>query len=629
MGLNRINGYELLTKIIEKGENMQKTKKIRKYVIRVICFVCLVMLPMTTLNAASSLKLKYDGKTVTYKKSTVKFTVNGTEVSQGNAKGLIIDNIAMGYYKAVFEKSLGANCVYDSDKKILIISKFDKKVELTLGSKTAYVNGKKKTLETAPRKVTYVKDNITRILVPVRFVAESLGYSYTWTNSKATGAIKCNWIEYERDGNIYKYTGSKVKSSYNGKNISYGSMPGMIVSGSAVVNAKKVFSTTMGLSYTFSSKNNTLTLKNDNTKVVFTMNSTKVLVNGEEDKVSIAPFRLKNCANGTAYTMVPAKYTAEIFGYEYNWNNKTVTSEIYQEGAVNGLTAAADASICFTLPKAVSSGAVKNSDKYWNKNFTITINGDYREYLKKHPISIRNKVVTKYAVALNSSGNTQITFTTSKLQGYKVNVKEDVVWIDVGNPKDIYENIVVLDCGHGGYDSGAVGGSAKEKELTYKILYTYAKTYFNKESSKVKAYWTRHDDTYVSLYDRAAYAKNIGADLFISLHMNSASASAKGTEVFYSLSNNSKLKNGLNSQTMASMFLKSMVSVMGTTNRGVKTAKYVVIHKNTVPAVLIELGFISNSSERAKLTNTSYQKKAAKKIYETTEEIFKKYPTGR
>lgn len=608
---------------------MQKTKRIKKYVISVICLMCLFMLPMTNSKAATSLQLKYDGKTVTYKTSTIKFTVNGKEVSMGNAKGLIIDNVAMGYYKAIFERDLGATCVWESSKKKLTISKFDNTVELTLGSKTAYVNGKKKTLETAPRKITYVKANITRLMVPVRFVAENLGYSYTWTNSSVTGAIKFDWIEYEKDGKIYKYSGSKVKSSYNGQNITYGSMPGMIVSGSAVVNARKVFSTTMGLSYTYSSTKKTLTLKNDSTKVVFTMDSNKVLVNGVEDTVSVAPFRIKNCANGSTYIMVPARYTAEIFGYEYNWNSKTLTSEIYQKGTISGLTAAANASICFTLPKAVSATAVKDTDQYWNKKFVITINGDCRAYLKEHPVSIRDKVVTKYAVTLNASGNTKITFTTSKLQGYKVNVKDDVVWIDVGNPKDIYQNIVVLDCGHGGYDSGAIGGTAKEKDLNYTILYTYAKTYFNKATSTVKAYWTRHDDTFVSLTDRAAYAKSIGADLFISLHMNSASSTAKGTEVFYSTSNNSTLKNGLNSKTMASTFLKNLVSVMGTTNRGVKTANYVVIYKNTVPAILIELGFISNSSDRAKLTNATYQKKAAKSIYDTTVDIFKKYPTGR
>lgn len=616
--------------MIEKGENMQKRKKIRGDIVRVICFVCLLMmLPVTISNAATALKLNYDGKNVTYKKSTVKFTVNGTEISQGSVKGLIIDNVAMGNYKSIFENGLGATCVWDSTKTKLTISKFDKTVELTAGSKIAYVNGKKKTMDTAARNIKYIDANITRLMVPVRFVAENLGYTYTWNNASVTGAIKYDWLEYEKENSIYKYSGSKVKCSYNGDNISYGSMPGMIVSGSAVVNAKKVFATTLGLSYSYSSTKNTLTLKNDSTKVVFTLDSKKVLVNGVQDTVSVAPFRIKNCANGSNYIMVPARYTAEVFGYEYTWNNKSITSEICQKGFVKELTGAADASICFTLPEKISSNDIKDTDKYWNKKFTITINGDYVKYLKEHPVSIRNSVVTKYAVALNASGNTKITFTTSKLQGYKVNVENDVVWIDVGNPKDIYQNIVVLDCGHGGYDSGALGGTAKEKDLNYTILYTYAKSYFNKSTSNVKAYWTRHDDTFVSLNDRAAYAKSIGADLFISLHMNSASSTAKGTEVYYSVSNNNTLKNGLNSKTMASMFLKEMISVMNTTNRGVKTANYVVIYKNTVPAILIELGFISNDSDRAKLTNTTYQKKAAKKIYETTEEIFKNYPTGR
>lgn len=615
--------------MVGKGECMQRTRKIKGYLLKIICILCLFIFPVTTTNAASTLKLNYDGKTVTYKKATAKFTVNGSEVSVGNAKGLIIDNIALGYYKAIFEKGLGADCIWNGDKTKLTISKFDNKVELTMGSKTAYVNGKKKTLDTAPRKVKYVAANITRVLVPVRFVAENLGYSYNWVDSKVTGEIKYKWLEYEKDGEINRYTGSKVKCSYNGQNISLGNMPGMIVSGSAMVNVKKVFSGTIGVSYSYSSSKKTITLKNDDTKVVYTLDSNKVLVNGTEEKVSVAPFLLKNCINDVNYLMVPARYTAEILGYEYKWNNKTVTSEIYQEEVVDSLASAANASICFTLPKAVSSTAIKHTDKYWSNQFVVTINGDLRSHLKKYPISIRDKVVTKYGITLNASGNTQITFTTSKLQGYKINTENNVVWIDVGNPKDIYQNIVVLDCGHGGHDSGAIGGSAKEKDLNYKILYTYAKSYFNKDSSNVKAYWTRYNDSFVSLNDRAAYAKNIGADLFISLHMNSASSTAKGTEVFYSTSNNSTLKNGLNSKTMAGMFLNSMVSVMGSTNRGVKTAKYVVIHKNTVPAVLIELGFISNSSDRAKLTNESYQKKAAKKIYETTEEIFKKYPTGR
>ena len=146
----------------------------------------------------------------------------------------------------------------------------------------------------------------------------------------------------------------------------------------------------------------------------------------------------------------------------------------------------------------------------------------------------------------------------------------------------------------------------------------------------MKAYWTRYDDTFVTLNDRAAYAKSVGADLFISLHMNSAtSTSANGTEVFYSTSNNKTLSNGLNSKKVATYFQTNLVSSLGMNSRGVKTANYVVIYKNTVPAVLVELGFISNSSDRQKLADASFQKKSAKKIYQLTEDIFEDYPTGR
>ena len=221
-------------------------------------------------------------------------------------------------------------------------------------------------------------------------------------------------------------------------------------------------------------------------------------------------------------------------------------------------------------------------------------------------------------------------FTTSKLQGYKIHTKDNYIWIDVGNPKNIYKNIVVLDCGHGGSDPGAQSGGYNEKDITYSILYTYAKSYFNSAESDVKAYWSRYNDTFVTLSDRAAYANSIGADLFISLHMNSATnTAAKGTEVYYSTNNNTKQKNGLTSQKMASLFESNLVSAMGTVNRGVKTANYTVIYKNTVPAVLIELGFISNSSDRANLVDTTFQKKAAKNIYQTTRQIFQQYPTGR
>ena len=612
---------------------MKDKKKIWNKLLKMLFVMALIMLPTLSAFATTNLKLVYDGKTVNYNNSTVKFTLNGKNIALNNTPGIILNNNSMGYYVDVFKKGLNAECSYDSSKKKLTIKKFENTVVMTLNSKTAYVNGKKKTMDMAVKKVKYCSAGVTRIMVPVRFVAENLGYTYNWLSSSKTGAIKYNWLETYKDGAWGKYTGSKVNTIYNGKKISYGNMPGMIIDGTCVVDANKVFKKTMGLGCVYDSKAQTITLNNDENTIVYTVGSKEVLVNGEKKEVSTAALRIKNRVDSKYYLMVPAKFTATTFGYQYQWTSKTKTIEICDEIYVNSSAAAATASgasIYFTLPAEIDATKVKNTDYYWKKQFTVSIPGDYVDYYKKNPVEIKNNVITSCSVTLTTNGRTKFTFKTSKLQGYKVYVENGVIWIKVGQPKEIYKNIVVLDCGHGGYDSGAIGGGYKEKDFTFSILYSYAKSYFNKSTSNIKAYWTRYNDSFVTLNDRAAYAKSVGADLFISLHMNAAtSTSAKGTEVFYSTVNNKTLANGLNSKKVATYFEKNLSSSLGMNSRGVKTANYVVIKKNTVPAVLVELGFISNSSDREKLADEDFQKKSAKKMYELTEDIFEDYPTGR
>ena len=80
---------------------------------------------------------------------------------------------------------------------------------------------------------------------------------------------------------------------------------------------------------------------------------------------------------------------------------------------------------------------------------------------------------------------------------------------------------------------------------------------------------------------------------------------------------------------MATMFKNNLVSHLGMNNRGVKSAGFYVIKRNTVPAVLIELGFLSGSSDYSKLTSQTFQKNSAKVIYDTINQLFETYPTGR
>ena len=112
--------------------------------------------------------------------------------------------------------------------------------------------------------------------------------------------------------------------------------------------------------------------------------------------------------------------------------------------------------------------------------------------------------------------------------------------------------------------------------------------------------------------------------------MNSATRkSANGTEVYYSVSNNKTSFSGITSKAMANLFRTQLLADLKTTNRGTKTAAYYVLKHNTVPAILIELGFISGNSDYSKLTNATFQKNAANSIYKSIQTMFQTYPTGR
>ena len=286
-------------------------------------------------------------------------------------------------------------------------------------------------------------------------------------------------------------------------------------------------------------------------------------------------------------------------------------------------------SMSIPRPENVTIEQVTNKDLYASKRFKIIIEGDYVDFYTQNPIIINNNSVKNVSISKNDT-STIITVKTSSIRGYKIYEQRNSFVVSIGAPKKIYRSIVVLDAGHGGYDPGASNKNTDEKDLTFKIAYTLMKKYFSQNAPDIKVYWTRTTDSYITLANRTAFAKSVGADAFISLHMNSAeSSSANGTETYYSVSNNSKSFGGITSQKMANLFQDKLIQDLKLKDRGTKTAGYYVIKHNTVPAILIELGFLSGSTDYNRLVNASFQKKAAKSIYEGIVSMFETYPTGR
>ncbi|MCI2253861.1 N-acetylmuramoyl-L-alanine amidase [Domibacillus sp. PGB-M46] len=172
------------------------------------------------------------------------------------------------------------------------------------------------------------------------------------------------------------------------------------------------------------------------------------------------------------------------------------------------------------------------------------------------------------------------------------------------------EQTIILDPGHGGSDPGAIGFGLHEADV---VLTTGLKVNNLLKDTPFNVKMTRSTDTFITLANRAAFANKNNGDIFVSIHANAASPSASGTETFYSAASNSQ--NAADSKLLATKIQSRMIAAWNLNNRGVKTASYYVLKNNTVPAALLELGFITNKTDNDKLKSDYWLNVMSKAIY--------------
>ncbi len=158
------------------------------------------------------------------------------------------------------------------------------------------------------------------------------------------------------------------------------------------------------------------------------------------------------------------------------------------------------------------------------------------------------------------------------------------------------KKVVVIDVGHGGKDSGAIGiNSIQEKDVVQNVakeIIRLNKMIFNNE---LDIYLTRYKDTLISLSDRSRLAKTLNANIFVSLHCNASSNNSKGIEVYVHNSDNSNIKTSI---VLGASILNESTQKLGLKKRGVKFADFQVLRETTFcPAVLVEMGFLTNPVE--------------------------------
>lgn len=163
---------------------------------------------------------------------------------------------------------------------------------------------------------------------------------------------------------------------------------------------------------------------------------------------------------------------------------------------------------------------------------------------------------------------------------------------------------VIIDAGHGGYDGGARAVSGRrEKDLALDTAKRVARIL---RSKGLRVIETRSGDYFVPLGRRTEISNSTGRAIFVSIHYNWARRrGARGLETYYY---------SYRSKRLAANILKEIRGAYPTANRGVKSARFYVLRNNRRPAVLLELGFLSNPLDNRYAQSWYYRKRLAERI---------------
>lgn len=286
----------------------------------------------------------------------------------------------------------------------------------------------------------------------------------------------------------------------------------------------------------------------------------------------------------------------------------------------------------------------------YDEQFIFLINSPYYTF-KNETFSMHYPLVRKasklYLPSFFVSDQLVLHFPTS------VTVKGKLLTVEV--PRDNRVMRIVLDPGHGGKDPGAVGRKAHGQEKVINLGVALKLKKLLEQELGITVLLTRSDDRFVSLQDRTKYANDERADLFVSLHTNSSKDSkARGLETYYLSTAQSSdaraveaLENGVvelfeggtaakskyddlnfilsdlsqtehleSSNNLANSIQQNIVAGTQSYDRGVKQANFYVLRGAFMPAILVEMGFISNGDEEYLLLNGEYQERMARTIFE-------------
>lgn len=359
-------------------------------------------------------------------------------------------------------------------------------------------------------------------------------------------------------------------------------------------------------------------------RLVFDLPNTKSLV--DEQYVAVDGQYMKEVRT-SQFTNTTSRVVLEMKGqpdYEVIHLNDTTTriqlhKNVYENieyAKLNGIP-----SIVLAKKDGIKIENINFTNDYMKRKLTVTMPGNYAEFFTAQNINIYNGVFDTIQIQNNGANQTVMSFNMESVYEFVVEETEQFIAIKAYKPKQIYDHVLVVDPGHGDSDPGAIGrGKVYEKTVNLEVSILLKE--IADADDKYKIYFTRIDDAYVSLNDRCLFANAVGADYFISIHANSFRSSVHGCEGYYT----DDVTETFDVKGLSKTIVEAFAAGTDLKYRKNIPANFYVLKYTKMPAMLLEMGYLSNSSDLKLLADKEHQKKMANALHQGILNMFERYP---
>ncbi len=521
----------------------------------------------------------------------VKVQVDGREITF-DAPPVIENGRALVPFRAISE-ALGARVNWEEKSKTVTMVKENVTVKLVIGNTIALKNTEELALE-APAKI--IK---SRTMVPLRFVGEALGANVQWDPASRLISIskpaeKSPWRELIVQGDTVNIRSGPATNHDVLLQVSRGvRLP--VLDKSADWYKVQMPDGKMGWIVAWY-----VTEESSSPPVsppVPEKSEPVISVPGDDPALPVAP-----SGNGVNEGEKPA-------GENNEKQAAVVKLTVKQENELTRVEVTSDQELAYNIFR------LRDPDR-----LVMDIHGAAPGDLPSSQ-TINAKAVSRLRVGWFSQNPdiTRLVFDLNEQVLYKAEASADqksiTLDIFVPNIKEALKGrIIVLDPGHGGAEPGAIGKTLglKEKNVNLEVARRTARLL---EGYGASVIFTRSGDYDVNLYARPQQANAVGAGIFVSIHMNSnTSTLLKGTSTYYMRSDTNKDERLAKSRQLAEHIQNALLAILQLEDKGTRQDDFVVLRETTMPAVLIEVAFISNPEEERLMTTEQFLENAAQAI---------------